>query len=432
MRTYIKAIKDLFKTFPLNMYVAAGIFFVVFSCLNIYLTSLVSKNDEIIREQYTVIHRYTAGISEAIPAIAKLDDRVNELIVQNAYAKTFAFTLLFFSLALVLGSAAYIYQYASKRENELVKELEELSRNDNLRTYLSEKQTDKELRETINLVLKQRILAIEDANALLQHVYRMSFDNLKSVSAISTRLNQQDSEASKVAAAVNNISGTAKQLVNNSNKVISASNSAQENLSRTKNTLVNLRKTVDFLKLDFSSASELINEVTNIVKDLATFEQDLEAIASLSKLFVVNTSLEASKGVSDSFLANLSKELGELAAKSSVAANKVSQMQSDISTRLNEVNEVVESGQERANENLNYVLSFASSLDAISTTVKNISVTLDKIKANEFSSGVNEEVSSFKNLSKDSISNISNVANIWQGQLELIKEYKEATTADED
>ena len=399
--------------------------------ISLFVTNRLQSTDQILKEQYLVIHNYTASISEALPAVAMLDEKTQNLLISNSTLSLLShgFTLLSLVASLILCYISY-ERYKSK-EDKLVMELYKLNKSDSLNDNLSFSEDSVELRVAINRVLEKRSRAISDANSLVQHLYSMAFENLKSITAVAARIHKQDSEAVKLAVKVSSMTGAAKILESGTSKVVAAANATQERVSRTKQSMVEIRKAIDFLKLELETVNSSINEITLTFNELEKAKTAIAMISDKIKLLAINSSIEAANGNEAKVLADVVNKISDLSSETDEAKILIGKKLSLIQSKTQETFEPIANSKDRSIEALHSIQKTNLVIDSIGNSVTNVLSSLDKLTQSDLlNEDVNEDLHKLKSLSKDSMVNITGVADVWKGQLELIKDYKEATIID--
>jgi methyl-accepting chemotaxis protein PixJ len=137
---------------------------------------------------------------------------------------------------------------------------------------------------------------------------------------------------------------------------------------------------------------ETVAETANKVKRLGAFSQEISKVVSVinqialqTNLLALNAGIEAARAgeEGDSF-AVVAKEIGELAARSSIATHKIEQIVGNIQAETNQAVEVMERGTtqvvkgtqlfEDTKQNLNQILEVSRQIDKLVQSISNATV----------------------------------------------------------
>tara|TARA_R110002167_G_scaffold1581_3_gene7598 strand:- start:5227 stop:6822 length:1596 start_codon:yes stop_codon:yes gene_type:complete len=222
-----------------------------------------------------------------------------------------------------------------------------------------------------------------------------SSNHLSGISDDTNRLiAEQHSATDQVATAVNEMSATVQEIARNAVDAAFATKAAEENASDGQRVVSLSIEAIQSLATDVEAASTVIGELEADAENIGTILDVIRGIAEQTNLLALNAAIEAARaGEQGRGFAVVADEVRNLAGRTQKSTTEIQAMIEKLQTRARHAVQVMNQGQEKAQNTVTQAATTGSALLKITQMVSTISDMNTQIaSAAEEQSGVTEEI----------------------------------------
>tara|TARA_R110001583_G_scaffold6483_1_gene32712 strand:+ start:565 stop:2160 length:1596 start_codon:yes stop_codon:yes gene_type:complete len=222
-----------------------------------------------------------------------------------------------------------------------------------------------------------------------------SSNHLSGISDDTNRLiAEQHSATDQVATAVNEMSATVQEIARNAVDAAFATKAAEENASDGQRVVSLSIEAIQSLATDVEAASTVIGELEADAENIGTILDVIRGIAEQTNLLALNAAIEAARaGEQGRGFAVVADEVRNLAGRTQKSTTEIQAMIEKLQTRARHAVQVMNQGQEKAQNTVTQAATTGSALLKITQMVSTINDMNTQIaSAAEEQSGVTEEI----------------------------------------
>lgn len=311
----------------------------------------------------------------------------------------FAFVLFtFFS-----GLIANPYQVAAKKAREVF--------DNDIAKQVYTGRTDElgQLQLTIKMLQTQQetiVWRINDATSGLDTVAHSTMDTAEKTNQL---MQQQNREVEQVAAAINQMSATVKEVAQNASLTADATQVADNEVVEGQKVVDRTTSDINELVREVESAVAVINRLASDSQQIGTVVDVIRGIAEQTNLLALNAAIEAARaGEQGRGFAVVADEVRTLAARTQSSTEEIQQMVATLQQSAGEAVSAMQQGQNRAEQSAEQAQLAKASLSRILDAVNTITDMSAQIAtAAEEQSAVSDEITknviNIDNASKETL-----------------------------
>ncbi|MCP4322010.1 MAG: methyl-accepting chemotaxis protein [Alteromonadales bacterium] len=234
----------------------------------------------------------------------------------------------------------------------------------------------KGLNKTLN-TFSQAIIEIKDNSSSLtasaEHSSAIVNANVDS-------LQQQRSETTQIATAIEEMSATVQEVSRNSNDAMSSTHEVNNKAIESQTVVDNSLQTINELVKDVSEIGSLISGLHTTASNISNVIDVIKSIADQTNLLALNAAIEAARaGEQGRGFAVVADEVRTLAQRTQDSTIEIEDIINQLQSETNNANSMVSGTQKRADDSIEGAHQIEQSLASIVTSVSDINLMIEQI-----------------------------------------------------